>query len=72
MDLDLDSAPSPVQALHEWLLLNFKDDATLCHVYAWESLVFIVSECCVDKESKQAALLVFDVYAQETQIIGFK
>lgn len=71
-ELDLDEAPCPVQALHEWLLLNFKSHVTLCHVHAWESLVFVVSECRVDAISKQAAILVFDVFAQERQIIVFK
>lgn len=69
---ELEFAPCPVQALHEWLLMNFENQVTLGHVYAWESLVFIVSEVCVDKVSTQAAVLVFDVYAQETQIINFK
>lgn len=70
--LDLDEAPPPIQALHEWLLLNFKNQETVSHVHAWESLVFVVSECRIEAGSKQAAILLFDVYAQESQIIGFK
>ena len=68
----LEDATYPVECLRHWLSENTKNFSQDQFVNVWESLYFIVAEHIIFESQKLAALLVFDVYDQETKIILFR
>lgn len=63
---------SPWQSLHNWLIEVAKKFHRDMSVYCYESLYFIVAEWQVDLTNKSAAVLLFDVYDQQSKIILFR
>ena len=68
----LEDATYPVECLHHWLSEKAKYLFHDQFVTVWESLYFVVAEYIFEDSEKSAALLVFDVYDQESKIILFR